>query len=176
MTPALKLLADSVARLGVLEDTLMALPSGLPTQAQMVTSSYGVRRDPFTGQVAFHPGIDFIGSYGQAIMAAASGKVVFAGQRNGYGNCVEIDHGNGILTRYGHLSGFVAHAGETVARGQEIARMGSTGRSTGTHLHFEVRVDGRAVNPRPFLEARQEGFDVQQNTASQRVSDVGHRG
>ncbi|HEY0314813.1 MAG TPA: M23 family metallopeptidase [Sphingomonas sp.] len=158
MTPALRRLADSVARLGVLEDTLMALPSGLPTQAQMVTSSYGVRRDPFTGEAAFHPGIDFIGSYGQPILAAADGRVSFAGQRNGYGNCVEIDHGNGIMTRYGHLSGFVAHVGEAVTRGQAIARMGSTGRSTGTHLHFEVRVDGRAIDPRPFLTVRRDGL------------------
>jgi hypothetical protein len=175
MTPALRLLADSVARLGVLEDTLMALPSGLPTDAQMVTSSYGVRRDPFTGEAAFHPGIDFIGRYGQPIMAAADGRVAFVGQRNGYGNCVEIDHGNGILTRYGHLSGFVAHVGETVKRGQEIARMGSTGRSTGTHLHFEVRVDDRAIDPRPFLEARSDGLGILQSAGRQGPAEPTHR-
>ncbi len=128
----------------------------------METSSYGVRRDPFNGLPAFHAGIDFPGSYGQPIIAAAAGKVSFVGQQPGYGNVVEIDHGNGILTRYAHLSRFGAKVGDKVARGQPIARMGSTGRSTGTHLHFEVRVHGNAVNPRRFLEAREDVLEVQQ--------------
>lgn len=140
-------------RLDTMESALTVLPSGRPTSAPMQSSSYGYRRDPFNGLAAFHAGIDFPGAYGQPILAASDGKVVFAGQRSGYGNCIEVDHGHGITTRYAHLSRFVARPGQTVTRGQQIARMGSTGRSTGTHLHFEVRVNGAAVNPRPFLEA-----------------------
>ena len=150
---ALRQLATAVERWSVLQDNLVALPSTRPTDGTMVTSSYGVRADPFTGAAAFHAGLDFTGSYGQAIRAAAAGTVAYVGQRQGYGNVVEIDHGNGLLTRYAHLSGFDVRAGERVARGAAIARMGSTGRSTGTHLHFEVRVGGSPVNPRRFLEA-----------------------
>lgn len=160
MTPALIQLARSVERWSLLQDNLVALPSGPPTAGTPVTSSYGVRSDPFTGAPAFHAGLDFIGAYGQPIRAAAPGRVVFVGQRSGYGNVVEIDHGHGLLTRYAHLSGFAVKPGQAVARGAGIARMGSTGRSTGTHLHFEVRVDGNPVNPRRFLTAPQEIADV----------------
>jgi murein DD-endopeptidase MepM/ murein hydrolase activator NlpD len=140
----------------------------------METSSYGYRRDPFNGQLAFHSGMDFRGSYGQPILAAAPGKVAYVGPRQGYGNVVEVDHGKGLMTRYAHLSGYGVKVGQSVARGQAIARMGSTGRSTGTHLHFEVRVNGAAVNPRPFLEARQDVLEVQQ-LAKGRVTN-GNRG
>jgi murein DD-endopeptidase MepM/ murein hydrolase activator NlpD len=160
--PELRDLATLLGRLNAMETTLATIPSDRPTAAPMETSSYGYRRDPFNGQTAFHAGIDFPGTYGQPIIAAAAGKVSFVGQRPGYGNVVEIDHGNGILTRYAHLSRFGARVGEKVARGQAIARMGSTGRSTGTHLHFEVRVHGDAVNPRRFLEARQDVLEIQQ--------------
>jgi murein DD-endopeptidase MepM/ murein hydrolase activator NlpD len=160
--PELRDLAALLGRLNAMETTLATIPSGRPTAAPMETSSYGYRRDPFNGLTAFHAGIDFPGAYGQSIIAAASGRVSFVGQRPGYGNVVEIDHGNGILTRYAHLSRFGARVGDEVARGQAIARMGSTGRSTGTHLHFEVRVRGEAVNPRRFLEARQDVLEVQQ--------------
>ncbi|MET0138206.1 MAG: M23 family metallopeptidase [Sphingobium sp.] len=150
----LRTLATLLDRLSAMESALTVLPSGRPTMTPMLTSSYGYRRDPFNGLAAFHAGIDFPGSHGQAILAASDGRVAFVGQRSGYGNCIEVDHGHGIMTRYAHLSGFVARPGELVERGQRIGRMGSTGRSTGTHLHFEVRIDGAAVNPRPFLEAR----------------------
>lgn len=160
--PELRDLATLLGRLNAMETTLATIPSGRPTTAPMETSSYGYRRDPFNGMPAFHAGIDFPGAYGQPIIAAAAGKVSFVGGRPGYGNVVEIDHGNGIMTRYAHLSRFGARVGEEVARGQAIARMGSTGRSTGTHLHFEVRVRGQAVNPRRFLEARQDVLEVQQ--------------
>lgn len=160
--PELRDLATLLSRLNAMETTLATIPSDRPTAAPMETSSYGYRRDPFNGQTAFHAGIDFPGTYGQSIIAAASGRVSFVGQRPGYGNVVEIDHGNGILTRYAHLSRFGARVGDRVARGQAIARMGSTGRSTGTHLHFEVRVHGDAVNPRRFLEARQDVLEIQQ--------------
>ncbi|WP_425228139.1 M23 family metallopeptidase [Sphingomonas sp.] len=175
---AIRLLAAAITRWTVLQDNLVAVPSFTPTDGTMVTSSYGVRADPFTGAAAFHAGLDFIGSYGQPIRAAAAGRVAYVGQRSGYGNVVEIDHGNGLLTRYAHLSGFDTAVGQQVSRGAQIARMGSTGRSTGTHLHFEVRVNGEAVNPRRFLEASQDFRDVQQ-TALARNPDprhAGHRG
>lgn len=159
----LRALAGLLDRLSAMESALTVLPSGRPTMAPMQTSSYGYRRDPFNGLPAFHAGIDFPGTYGQPILAASNGRVAFVGQRSGYGNCVEIDHGHGILTRYAHLSGFVARPGQSVTRGQQIARMGSTGRSTGTHLHFEVRINGNAVNPRRFLEAKSDVLEVRQD-------------
>ncbi|MFO1261102.1 MAG: M23 family metallopeptidase [Sphingomonadaceae bacterium] len=168
---ALSALAQSFARLNALEQSLAAIPSGRPTASPMLTSSYGYRRDPFNGRAAFHAGLDFPGSYGQPILAAAPGRVVYVGQRQGYGNVVEVDHGHGILTRYAHLSRFGVRPGALVQRGDAIARMGSTGRSTGTHLHFEVRVNGNAINPARFLEVRQDVLQVQQ-IAKQRIARV----
>ncbi|WP_176592037.1 M23 family metallopeptidase [Sphingobium sp. EM0848] len=168
-------LAKALSRMEFLEASLLTIPSGKPTATPMLSSSYGYRSDPFNGHAAFHAGLDFPGSYGQPILAAAAGKVSFVGQRSGYGNVVEVDHGNGIMTRYAHLSGFAAHVGQSVARGDKIARMGSTGRSTGTHLHFEVRVNGNPINPRRFLEARKDVLQIQQ-VASARLADVGNRG
>jgi murein DD-endopeptidase MepM/ murein hydrolase activator NlpD len=175
MTGELEGLADAMARMEFLERSLLTIPSGRPTGSPMLTSSYGYRRDPFNGHAAFHAGLDFPGRYGQPINAAADGTVSYAGQRQGYGNVVEVTHGNGIMTRYAHLSRFAARVGQKVARGDTIGRMGSTGRSTGTHLHFEVRLNGQAVNPRPFLEARKDVLQVQQ-VATARFADVGHRG
>jgi len=175
LTSELSGLSAALSRMDMLEQGLVSIPSGKPTAGVMLTSSYGVRRDPFNGHAAFHAGLDFSGAYGQPILAAARGKVAYVGQRQGYGNVVEIDHGNGILTRYAHLSGFSTRVGETVFRGTQIARMGSTGRSTGTHLHFEVRVNGAAINPRRFLEADRDVLQVQQ-IAKQRFADVGNRG
>ncbi|MFY9352238.1 MAG: peptidoglycan DD-metalloendopeptidase family protein [Sphingobium sp.] len=175
MTPELEQLADAMARMEFLERSLLAIPSGQPTAAPMMTSSYGYRRDPFNGHAAFHAGIDFPGRYGQPINAAAAGRVAYVGQRQGYGNVVEVDHGNGLMTRYAHLSGFAARVGAKVDRGDAVGRMGSTGRSTGTHLHFEVRLNGQAINPRRFLEARKDVLQVQQ-TATARFADVRDRG
>lgn len=168
-------LAKALSRMELLENSLLTIPSGKPTATPMLSSSYGYRSDPFNGHAAFHAGLDFPGSYGQPILAAAAGKVSFVGQRSGYGNVIEVTHGNGIMTRYAHLSGFTAHAGQQVARGDRIARMGSTGRSTGTHLHFEVRVNGNPINPRRFLEARKDVLQIQQ-VATARLADVGDRG
>lgn len=168
-------LASALSRLEFLESGLIAIPSGKPTTAPMETSSYGYRRDPFNGHAAFHAGMDFPGRHGQPILAAAKGKVVYVGQRQGYGNVVEVEHGNGLMTRYAHLSGFSSRAGQTVARGDAIGRMGSTGRSTGTHLHFEVRIDGQPINPRRFLEARQDVLQIQQ-IAKARFAGIGNRG
>lgn len=175
MTNELENLADAMSRMEFLERSLLTIPSGRPTGSPMLTSSYGYRRDPFNGHAAFHAGLDFPGRYGQPINAAADGKVSYVGQRQGYGNVVEVEHGNGIMTRYAHLSGFASRVGQTVARGDTIGRMGSTGRSTGTHLHFEVRLNGQAVNPRPFLEARKDVLQVQQ-VATARFADVRDRG
>ena len=167
-------LASALSRMETLESSLVAIPSGKPTAAPMETSSYGYRRDPFNGHAAFHAGMDFPGRDGQPILAAAKGKVVHVGQRQGYGNVVEVEHGNGLMTRYAHLSGFSSRVGQIVARGDTIARMGSTGRSTGTHLHFEVRLNDRPINPRRFLEARRDVLQVQQ-IAKARFADINGR-
>lgn len=140
-------------RMTSMEQALVALPSSNPASVMMMSSGFGYRSDPFTGEGAMHAGLDFRGPIGTPIMASAPGTVSFAGVKSGYGNVVEIDHGRGIMTRYAHLSGFETNVGAKVSAGQRIARMGSTGRSTGSHLHFEVRLNGEALNPRKFLEA-----------------------
>jgi murein DD-endopeptidase MepM/ murein hydrolase activator NlpD len=143
-----------------LSDAADRIPLAHPTTAAPQTSSYGVRLDPFTGRPALHTGLDFAGAYMTPIHATAPGVVSFVGQRTGYGNVVEIDHGGGFKTRYAHLQSFAVHVGERVAVGERIAAMGSTGRSTGVHLHYEVWVNGRPENPLHFLKA---GDYVQQN-------------
>ncbi|MFC6620590.1 M23 family metallopeptidase [Novosphingobium panipatense] len=143
----------SLARMSALENGLTLVPQVSPAHVAYVSSSFGYRSDPFTGGAAFHAGLDFPGPMGSPIYAAAKGRVTFAGQKHGYGNCIEVTHGNGLMTRYGHLSGFRTRVGQEVEAGALIGAMGSTGRSTGPHLHFEVRVNDRPVNPRPFLEA-----------------------
>ena len=116
-----------------------------------VNSGFGVRSDPFRGGRAMHSGVDIPGPVGTAIYATADGVVGRTGWVGGYGNLIELEHGKGIQTRYGHLSSISVTPGSRVKRGQLIGLMGSTGRSTGSHLHYEVRIDGRAVNPIPFL-------------------------
>ena len=143
----------SLARMDVLERSVSRLPQVLPASLEYISSGFGFRLDPFTGAGAFHPGLDFRGPVGAPIYAAARGTISFVGQRSGYGNCVEIDHGNGLVTRYAHMSGFRTVLGKAVLPGEVIGLIGSTGRSTGPHLHFEVRINDRPVNPRPFLEA-----------------------
>lgn len=151
--PRFERLGLSLARMEALEDTLQTVPQVLPAAGWSISSGFGYRRDPFTGRGAMHAGLDFKADYGAPIHAAAKGRVSFVGQRSGYGNVVEIDHGNGLMTRYAHMSAFKAKVGQPVAAGDVIGAIGSTGRSTGPHLHFEVRINDRAVNPRPFLEA-----------------------
>lgn len=129
-----------------------AIPSAKPVTLNIAMSSgFGVRSDPFRGGAAMHGGVDIPGPIGTPIYATADGVVGRAGWAGGYGNLVELEHGEGIQTRYGHMSQIIAQPGQRVVRGQLIGRMGSTGRSTGSHLHYEVRLDGRAVNPIPFL-------------------------
>ncbi|WP_349807743.1 M23 family metallopeptidase [Sphingomonas sp. ASV193] len=147
-------LFNSWKKLDNLADGAIAVPSEKPVQTAAFTSGFGVRADPFHAGAAMHPGIDLAGPVGTPIYATADGTVLRAGWNSGgYGNLVEIDHGRGITTRYGHMSAVLVHAGQHISRGQQIGRMGSTGRSTGSHLHYEVRIDGRAVNPIPFMKS-----------------------
>nr|WP_257644306.1 M23 family metallopeptidase [Luteimonas salinisoli] len=128
-----------------------ALPSRSPVSSTYITSGYGHRADPFGGGRAFHKGIDFDARTGDPVMAVADGVVSYSGYRTGYGNVVEVDHGNGYVTRYAHNSRNVVKVGDLVRAGQQVARAGSTGRSTGAHVHFEVWENGRVANPRKFL-------------------------
>lgn len=138
-------------KLDRLEQGVIAIPSVQPVQKLQFTSNFGIRSDPFRGTAAMHAGVDIPGPSGTPIYATADGVVSHAGRQGGYGNMVEINHGKGIATRYGHLSRIIVADNTRVKRGQLIALMGSTGRSTGPHLHYEVRIDGHAVNPVPFL-------------------------
>jgi len=153
--PRFERLGLSLARMSALERGLEAVPQVTPTSLAMtsVSSGFGYRRDPFTGGAAMHSGLDFRGPIGAPIYAAADGVVSFVGRKAGYGNVVEIDHGNGLMTRYAHMSRFAARVGTRIEAGSVIGAIGNTGRSTGPHLHFEVRLNGRAVDPRPFLKA-----------------------
>jgi len=136
------------------------LPLATPVETPVRTSGFGARTDPFTRRGAFHPGQDFAGAYMTPIHATAPGIVAFTGQRTGYGNVVEIDHGGGFKTRYAHLEAISVSRGQRVGIGQRIGAMGSTGRSTGVHLHYEVWENGRVQDPTRFLKA---GDYVQQN-------------
>jgi len=138
-------------KLDVLEQSEIAIPSLQPVDNLAFTSNFGVRSDPFRGVAAMHAGVDIPGPRGTPVYATADGVVERSGRYGGYGNLVEINHGRGIETRYGHLSKLLVEPNTRVRRGQLIGLMGSTGRSTGPHLHYEVRVDGHAVNPVPFL-------------------------
>ena len=146
------------AQLAALENVILARdlndqihPEGRPVHGGFISSGFGDRQDPFTGHEAFHRGIDFAGTTGSEVVAVAAGVVTWAGQRAGYGSLVEISHGNGYVTRYAHNQRTVVSVGQTVTRGQAIALMGSTGRSTGPHVHFEVLRNGRQINPASFI-------------------------
>ncbi len=142
----------------------IAVPSDKPVKNADFTSGYGVRSDPFKGRAAMHAGIDLAGPVGTPIYATADGTVGDAGYNSGgYGNLVKLDHGRGIETRYGHLSAILVRPGQRVSRGQVIGRMGSTGRSTGSHLHYEVRIENRAVNPIPFMKSSDYLLAMQRN-------------
>jgi len=154
-----KQLDDRSQQLGVLESLLMnrnlqaeVLPAGRPIKRGWTSSFYGMRTDPFTGKQEHHKGMDFAGRDGSDIVAVASGVITWAGKRYGYGNLVEVNHGNGYVTRYGHCKDMKVNVGETVKKGQLIALMGSTGRSTGPHVHFEVWRNGRPVDPERYIK------------------------
>lgn len=149
---------DADTQLSVLESLLFnreldrnATPSRDPIANSYITSGFGGRADPFGGGSQFHKGIDFEADVGDPVLAVADGVVSYSGVRSGYGNVVEVDHGNGYVTRYAHNSRLTRSVGDLVRSGQEIAKAGSTGRSTGAHVHFEVWQNGAVVNPRKFL-------------------------
>lgn len=128
-------------------------PSGKPVGSGYVSSSFGKRADPFSGQMAFHAGTDYAGIEGDRVVAVAAGVVTWSGDRYGYGNLVEVDHGNGYVTRYAHNKRNLVKTGELVKKGQAVAQMGSTGRSTGPHVHFEILRDGKPIDPVKFMRA-----------------------
>lgn len=130
-----------------------ATPHVLPLEKGWISSYYGKRIDPFTGQQANHAGMDYSGAYQSKILAAADGVVVWAGMRSSYGNMVEIDHGNGFMTRYAHAESLQVELGQKVNAGEPIAIMGKSGRATSEHLHFEVLKNGHKVNPLPFINS-----------------------
>ena len=147
-------------QLNVLENMLMSrnlhqevFPAGRPITKGWLSSKYGTRNDPFTGKPEFHKGVDLAGKEGSDIIGVAAGVVTWAGKRYGYGNLVEINHGNGYVTRYGHAKEVLVKVGEAVKKGHKIALMGNTGRSTGPHVHFEVWMDGKTVNPSKYIQA-----------------------
>ena len=144
--------ADNLSEMRNLSDAAEHLPFDRPTQAR-TTSGFGVRFDPFNGRPAVHQGQDFAAPLNTPIYATAPGIVSFAGVRSGYGNTVEIDHGRGFKTRFAHLNAMAVQPGQRIALGQRIGAMGTTGRSTGVHLHYEVWMDGRPQNPARFMRA-----------------------
>jgi murein DD-endopeptidase MepM/ murein hydrolase activator NlpD len=152
--PTFKQLFNSWKKLDTLAGGAIAIPSDKPLRTAEFTSGFGVRSDPFRHGAAMHPGIDLAAPYGTPVYATADGTVLRAGWNSGgYGNLVEIDHGRGIVTRYGHMSKIVVGEGQHVTRGQQVGYVGSTGRSTGNHLHYEVRIDNSPVNPIPFMRS-----------------------
>jgi murein DD-endopeptidase MepM/ murein hydrolase activator NlpD len=126
-------------------------PSGRPVREGYISSYFGERMDPFNGEEAFHKGVDFASDAGTDVLAVAAGIVTWAGPREGYGNLVEINHGNGYLTRYAHNERVLVRVGDEVERGQALAIVGSTGHSTGPHVHFELLKEGRQIDPMAFV-------------------------
>jgi murein DD-endopeptidase MepM/ murein hydrolase activator NlpD len=159
--PRFTRMLTALERMEALETALAGIPTSMPAAVGLMSSRFGYRSDPFNGSAAMHAGLDFKGPIGTPILAAADGKVTSAGWQGGYGKCIEITHANGLVTRYAHLSGFTVAVGQEVKRGVQIGRMGSTGRSTGPHLHFEVRINGSAINPLKFLEANPDVLEIQ---------------
>ncbi len=150
------MVSDEIERLTLLRQAADRLPLGRPIENVSVSSGFGPRVDPFVRRRAMHTGIDFRGTQGAAVRATAPGTVVSAGYAGGYGNMIEIDHGEGIATRYGHLSRIEVKVGDVIEPGEVIGRVGSTGRSTGPHLHYELRVNDRAIDPMRFIRAGSE--------------------
>lgn len=153
-------LTDRERQMRVLEDLLLASrlqkevrPSGWPVERGWISSLYGMRMDPFNGRRSFHAGVDFAARQGANVEAVAAGIVSDVANRFGYGLLVEINHGNGFVTRYGHNDSALVQVGERVRKGQPVALIGNSGRSTGPHVHFEVLLNGRAVNPHEYIQA-----------------------
>jgi murein DD-endopeptidase MepM/ murein hydrolase activator NlpD len=149
--------AQNFDRYGKIKQAVVSLPILSPLKkVERLTSGFGFRIDPFRHTLAFHAGIDFKGPYGESVLATSDGLVVKAGWDGGYGRVVEIAHDNGVATRYGHLSWVAVSPGQRVKRGDIVGRLGSTGRSTGPHLHYETRVGGRAIDPVRFWRTRDD--------------------
>ena len=151
-------LEDRSEQLAVLETMLMnrnlqaeVMPAGRPVKKGWLSSYYGRRTDPFSGRRVHHSGVDFAGKLGSDVISVAAGVVTYASKHSGYGNLVEVNHGNGYVTRYGHNKEILVKVGQTVKKGEVISKMGSTGRSTGPHVHFEVLRNGRTVNPKKYV-------------------------
>jgi murein DD-endopeptidase MepM/ murein hydrolase activator NlpD len=162
LKPAIAALSDKLRRQSSQLDALQFLmanrqlesdltPAGWPVRKGWISSGFGERNDPFTGELELHGGLDFAGTRGTEVLSVASGVVIWAANRTGYGKMVEIDHGNGYLTRYAHSDELAVKAGDHVNTGQVIALMGSTGRSSAPHVHFEVLKDGARINPARFV-------------------------
>jgi murein DD-endopeptidase MepM/ murein hydrolase activator NlpD len=154
-------LTSREAQLDVLEEVIMnrqlrseSKPRGRPIAKGWTSSYYGKRTDPFSGKLAMHKGMDFAGKEGSNIVAVANGVITWAGERYGYGQLIEINHGNGYTTRYGHNAKLLVEVGDSIEKGQTISLMGSTGRSTGPHVHFEVLKNDRQINPSKFVALR----------------------
>ncbi len=155
-----RVIEDREIKLSLMENLIMnsdlqkeVHPSGYPVRGGYISSKYGERADPFTGAKSFHDGVDIVGKVGTSVKAAGSGIVIFSGEKRGYGKLIKLHHGNGIVTLYAHNSKLLAEVGDYVTKGQQIAAVGSTGRSTGPHLHFEVQLNGKTVNPVKYLQA-----------------------
>lgn len=163
----LQQIQDRERQLSVLENLIATrnlshqiVPNGRPVAEGWISSYFGGRSDPFTGHQAHHKGIDFAGPAGATVVSVAAGVVIWAGERSGYGQLVEINHGNGYITRYGHNEKLLVKAGDKVEKGQTVSLLGSTGRSTGPHLHFEVLKNGVAVNPLRFVRRQDKPLQV----------------
>jgi murein DD-endopeptidase MepM/ murein hydrolase activator NlpD len=158
-----QMINDRQHQLALVEDLIMNSnleeslhPAGRPIKKGWISSYFGMRNDPFTGKRAMHKGMDFAGKEGSEVVAVAAGVVTWAGERYGYGELVEISHGKGIVTRYGHNKEILIKAGDRIKQGQVIATMGSSGRSTGPHVHFEVMKNGKVVNPNKYIQSKRK--------------------
>jgi len=173
LAQVLSSLDDRKQKLTLLEELIMerdlgdrASPTGWPVRSGYITSTFGFRKDPFRGRSAFHKGVDFAGKRGSPVISVADGVVSFSGKQSGYGNTVEVRHANGLVTRYGHCQKRLVQEGDIVEQGQTIATLGSSGRSTGPHVHFEVMVGGKQVNPLNYIDRTNLAADTRPESSS----------
>ncbi|MFZ5609073.1 MAG: M23 family metallopeptidase [Pseudomonadota bacterium] len=159
-------LLEDWSQLKLVREAVRSIPAIGPVKDYFFSSNFGRRRDPLTEGWAFHSGIDMGAWYGSTVMATTDGIVTHAGYKAGYGKMVEIDHGNGFRTRYGHLRKVTVKRGQAVVLGDKIAESGNTGRSTGPHLHYEIWLHGKPVNPKPFIEASQNVLEIQRRSSN----------
>lgn len=163
----IRTLLDAWKHLDAPRQPAISLPARRPLDSFRYTSPFGVRTDPFRGVTAQHNGVDLAAPTGTPVHATADGMVTEAGAASGYGNLIQLDHGAGVQTRYGHLSRILVARGQRVLKGDVIGLVGSTGRSTGSHLHYEVRVAERAINPLPYMAVGDEQLALRQSVGPQ---------